>query len=470
MTTELMDSQALQGSVIPSPLLQYCLELTEGWRHQGEADLAILATEAGMLVCSPAVAHRATLEMNNVRQLLQARVSNTVVVAYASAANIRSLLDEADRGGRNRSTREASGGTDVTRAQQTLTDLVSEALSMQATDIHLRFTPAQAWVNFRVKGRLIGAQCRSREAMVESIAAALNTYSEDYRNVFNEQRCDSASIELQMPATTDQCAQQVRLRLQKSPLNQGFAVTLRVLPEHQIQSLTLEDLQIPKDVQAGIHELLRQEHGLVLIVGATGQGKTTTLAAINQLFGVDKKIISLEDPIEIVQPGVEQRWVDGHHDSFAEHIKMALREDPDVISISEIRDAQTAKAAVMAALTGHLVTATLHAHDCIGAIQRLANLGVNVNELTAVGVLQGIVAQHLAHGDDGTMLVAEYILMDHPARRYLRRQDYSGWRNHLQDQGWQSMAARWRYQHPALASMHEPAQAYRYEAGGPRVN
>lgn len=467
MTEVLMDGQALQGCVIPSPLLQYCLEVTERWRQRGDSDLAILATESGMLVCSPAVAQRGNIELNNVRQLLQERIDTPVVVAYSSAANIRLLLTEADRA------HGASGDSDiapvdaVTRAQQTLTDLVSEALTMGASDIHLRFTHVQAWVRFRVKGRLVGAQCRSREAMLESIAAALNTYSNDYREVFNEQRCDSASIELQLPATTERSAQQVRLRLQKSPLNHGFSVTLRVLPELPQQALNLQDLSMPEDVQAGIGELLKQRHGLILVVGATGQGKTTTLAAINRLFGDAKKIISLEDPIEIVQENVEQRWVDGQHDCFSEHIKIALREDPDVISISEIRDSATAKAAVMAALTGHIVTATLHAHDCIGAIQRLANLGVSVNELIASGVLQGIVAQHLVHRKQQSLLLAEYVLMDYPARRYLRREDYSGWREHLEHNGWQSLAARWRLQNPALASLHEPNQVYHYSAQGP---
>ena len=467
MTEQLMDSQALQGCVIPSPILQYCLEVTERWRQCGDSDLAILATESGMLVCSPAVAHRGNTEMNNVRQLLQERVENAVVMAYSRAANIRLLLTEADRANGAGKGADNALVNDVTRAQQTLTDLVSEALTMGASDIHLRFTHVQAWIKFRVKGRLVGTQCRSREAMLESIAAALNTYSDDYREVFNEQRSDSASIELQLPATTERSAQQVRLRLQKSPLNHGFSVTLRLLPELPQQALNLQDLSMPVDVRAGIDELLKQRHGLILIVGATGQGKTTTLAAINRLFGEAKKIISLEDPIEIVQDNVEQRWVDGQHDSFAEHIKIALREDPDVISISEIRDTGTAKAAVMAALTGHVVTATLHAHDCIGAIQRLANLGVSVNELIAGGVLQGIIAQHLVHRQDDSVLIAEYVLMDYPARRYLRREDYSGWREHLQQQGWQSMADRWRAQHPALASLHEPNQVYQYSAQGP---
>ncbi|AVJ55500.1 hypothetical protein C5610_03765 [Idiomarina sp. OT37-5b] len=469
MAEALVESSELQGCVIPPSILSYCLELSERWRSNAQPELAILATEAGMLVCSPAVPRQAQLEMNNVKQMLQERLQKPVVTAFASAANIRSLLDEAEREhGGDGLLSQPNGQMNTTRAQQTLTDLVSEALAMQASDIHLRFTPVRAVVNFRVKGRLIGARHRSREAMVESIAAALNTYSNDYREVFNEDSCDSASIELLLPATAEHEAQRVRLRLQKSPINHGFAVTLRLLPEQQ-QALSLSQLNMAADVQAGIHELIRHRHGLILIVGATGHGKTTTLAAVNQLFGADRKIISLEDPIEIVQPGVEQRWVDGQSEHFSEHIKIALREDPDVISISEIRDAQTAQAALMAALTGHLVTATLHAHDCIGAIQRLTNLGLRINELIATGVLQGIIAQHLVHRGAESLLVAEYVLMDHPARRFLRREDYSGWRDYLCQQGWQSMAARWRAQPGARGSLSEPAQVYQYQPEGPRA-
>lgn len=467
MTEALVESSELQGCIIPPSILSYCLELSERWRGNAQPELALLATEAGMLVCSPAVPHQAQLEMNNVKQMLQERLQKPVVTAYASAANIRSLLDEAERQhGTDGQLHQSAGTMNVTRAQQTLTDLVSEALAMQASDIHLRFTPVRAVVNFRVKGRLVGARYRSREAMVESIAAALNTYSNDYREVFNEDSCDSASIDLELPATATHEAQRVRLRLQKSPINHGFAVTLRLLPEQQ-RALSLSELNMPGDVQAGIHELIKHQHGLILIVGATGHGKTTTLAAVNQLFGQDRKIISLEDPIEIVQRGVEQRWVDGQSECFSDHIKIALREDPDVISISEIRDAQTAQAALMAALTGHLVTATLHAHDCIGAIQRLTNLGLRMSELIASGVLQGIVAQHLIHAKQQPMLIAEYVLMDHPARRFLRREDYSGWRDHLCLQGWQSMAARWRAQPSVRGSLSEPAQVYQYKAEGP---
>ncbi|MGM0524965.1 MAG: ATPase, T2SS/T4P/T4SS family [Pseudomonadota bacterium] len=471
MTTNLLNTRELQGSIIPPMLLDYCLELSEKWRANAQSDLAIMATEAGMLVCSPAVPRQASLEFNNVKQLLTERLQKEVVTAYASAANIRSLLHEADRDNNQQNGREPGVGVaDKTRAQQTLIDLVTEAVAMQASDIHLRFTPVIAHINFRVKGRLIGAQRRSREAMVESIAATLNTCSDDYRDVFNEQSSDSASIDLLLPAagsSGDEGPQKVRLRLQKSPLNNGFAVTLRILPERSYQSLLFDQLNMPEDVQAGMQQLLQQRHGLVLIVGATGHGKTTSLAALNGLFGKDKKVISLEDPIEIVQPLIEQRWVDAQTERFAEHIKTALREDPDVISISEIRDTATAQAAVTAALTGHLVTATLHAHDCIGAIQRLQNLGIEINELIAEGVLQGIVAQHLVHQPERTCLVAEYVMIDYPARRYLRRGDYNGWRQHLVDHGWLSIAQRWRQRGYNATAMAEQAQVYHYHAEGP---
>lgn len=470
MSEPLLNSRELQGCTIPANVLRYCLELSERWRREGQLDRAIMATEAGMLVCSPAIPAEASIELNNVRQLLQQRTEKPVMIAYASAANIRTLLHENDR---NAAPASGTAGLlkplDKTRAQQALIDIVSEALAMQASDIHLRFTPVLAYINFRVKGRLVGAQRRSREAMVESIAATLNTYSHDYRDVFNEQSCDSASIELTLPGAGQhsEADRKVRLRVQKSPLNNGFSVTLRLLPEQAQTVLSLAQLQFSEDVQAGLQELLKQRYGLLLIVGATGHGKTTSLAALNALFGDDKKVISLEDPVEIVQPNIEQRWVDGQQQSFAEHIKIALREDPDVISISEIRDSRTAQAAVTAALTGHLVTATLHAHDCIGAIQRLQNLGISINELIAEGVLQGIVAQYLVHQADTTTLIAEYVIIDHPARRYLRRHDYSGWREHLQHQGWLSLAQRWRERGLPVSAMAERPQTYCYRPQGP---
>lgn len=478
MVEELMNSQELHGSVIPSPLLGYCMELSERWRQQGKTDLAIMATEAGMVVCSPAVPQTAQMEWNNVKRLLAERLQKDVLTAYASAANIRTLLNENEHGRAQVGSATLAGSStkggnlstvDKTRAQQTLTDLVADAVAMQASDIHLRFTPNIAYLNFRVRGRLVGAQRRSREAMVESIAAALNTYSDDYCEVFNESSSDSASIEVSVNEGDHNAAQTVRLRVQKSPLRNGFSVTLRLLPERPPQMLSFEQLNLAPDIQAALRMLCNLSHGLVLIVGATGHGKTTTLATLNREFGDSKKVISLEDPIEIVQQEIEQRWVDSQSDSFAEHIKVALREDPDVISVSEIRDQATAQASVTAALTGHLVTATLHAHDCIGAVQRLQNLGIPINELIAEGVLQGIVAQHLSYHQEQVTLTAEYVIIDHPARRFLRRGDYSGWRQHLFQHGWQSMTQRWRQRCNNSKIVAEHEQVYHYDSAGPRA-
>lgn len=177
-------------------------------------------------------------------------------------------------------------------------------------------------------------------------------------------------------------------------------------------------------------------------------------------------MISLEDPIEIIQPQIEQKPVLAEHPelNFANMVKVALREDPDVISISEIRDSATAKAAYTAALTGHLVTATIHAHDCFGVLQRLLDLGVSAAALAQPGVLRAIVAQrlvarsceacngngcgHCEHsGVSGRRLVVELLIADQALCQALRDERLAERRSDLIDAGWQALDQQLQERH-----------------------
>ncbi|MGQ4276298.1 GspE/PulE family protein [Pseudidiomarina sp. E22-M8] len=438
--------------------LRECLRLTE---QQHEADTAVVVTTDGCLIATPKAWQMASLQLLNLRVELQARqLFRTSLLA--EARDVRSFLHDAEALQEQQRQQQGDTKFDRTRAQLALEDLVSQALILGASDIHLVFDPQHATLAFRVHGRMVGHIERPRETLAAAIAAALNTSSDDFRELFDEQRLSSASINVVV--VHEGAPQRLRLRVQKSPTRNGFAVTMRVQLERQaIQRF--EQLGVPLDLIAKLRLALERPTGLLIVAGPTGQGKTTSLAALNLMIPPDHKIISLEDPIEIIQPHIEQKPVAADHPelNFANMVKVALREDPDVISISEIRDHKTAQAAYTAALTGHLVTATLHAHDCFGVLQRLNDLGVSNTVLAQPGVLCGILAQRLmkqncsvCNGDvppsgcnhcqntgvGERRFVAEYLAPSAELLRALRSGQLEAYRTELVAEGWLTLAAQ----------------------------
>jgi general secretion pathway protein E len=160
-------------------------------------------------------------------------------------------------------------------------------------------------------------------------------------------------------------------------------------------NLLLEGVGMPKDTQARFTGLLAQPHGIVLVTGPTGSGKTTTLyAALQALDRKAQNIMTVEDPVEYDLSGIGQIQVNARIDlDFARALRSILRQDPDVVMIGEIRDLDTAQIAVQASLTGHLVLATLHTNDAASAIARLVDLGVEPFLLASS--LRGVLAQRL---------------------------------------------------------------------------
>ena len=187
---------------------------------------------------------------------------------------------------------------------------------------------------------------------------------------------------------------EVKVRVSALPSKFGEVFTLRLLdPEHGI--VPLEKLGFQPDIEKTLRELVEKPHGIMLVTGPTGSGKTTTLySLLALLIGTGRNIITLEDPIEYELAGIVQSQIDHKHNyGFASGLRAVLRQDPDVILVGEIRDAETAKTAADAALTGHMVFATLHTNSAIESIPRLVSMGVDTYLLAPA--LRGILAQRL---------------------------------------------------------------------------
>jgi len=188
---------------------------------------------------------------------------------------------------------------------------------------------------------------------------------------------------------------EIDLRVSSMPTLLGEKLVLRILDKANLK-VRLDELGFRPEALASFRRMLEKPHGLVLVTGPTGSGKTTTLySALDLVRSPELNIVTIEDPVEYQLDLVNQTHV---HDqiglSFAKALRSILRQDPDVIMVGEIRDQETAHVAVQAALTGHLVLATLHTNDAVGAVARLLDMGIEPYLLSSA--LNGVVAQRLA--------------------------------------------------------------------------
>jgi general secretion pathway protein E len=186
----------------------------------------------------------------------------------------------------------------------------------------------------------------------------------------------------------------VDVRVSTIPSAHGERAVLRLLDKSEGQ-LSLESVGMQGDVLARLGHLLQQPHGIILVTGPTGSGKTTTLyAGLQRLDTRGRNIMTVEDPIEYELAGIGQTQVNTKIDlTFAKALRAILRQDPDIIMVGEIRDIETAQIAIQASLTGHLVLATLHTNDAASAVTRLTDMGIEPFLLSSS--LLGVLAQRL---------------------------------------------------------------------------
>ena len=263
--------------------------------------------------------------------------------------------------------------------------LILQAIRKQASDIHIEPNRKFGIVRFRIDGQLI-EMLRPRRDIYPAIVSRIKVMA---KLDIAEQR---APQDGRCQVVAD--GKEVDLRISTLPTVLGEKVVIRVLDKQRL-TFNLDRLGMPPRTLSMVKDLLKKPHGLVLVTGPTGSGKTTTLySALELIKSVHHNIVTVEDPVEYQIELVNQVQIDaGRNVSFATALRSILRQDPDVIMVGEIRDAETAKVAVQAALTGHLVLSTLHTNDSVSAITRMADMGIESYKLAAS--LVGVIAQRL---------------------------------------------------------------------------
>ena len=266
-----------------------------------------------------------------------------------------------------------------------LNALLTQAARDGASDIHIEPYERHSSVRFRVDGTLREVVQPNR-ALHAALISRLKIMAD--LDISEKRLPQDGRISLRIGTRA------VDVRVSTLPSAHGERAVLRLLDKSE-SKLSLESVGMQGDSLRRFEKLIAQPHGIILVTGPTGSGKTTTLyAALQRLDSATSNIMTVEDPIEYELDGIGQTQVNAKIDlDFAKALRAILRQDPDVIMIGEIRDFETAQIAIQASLTGHLVLATLHTNDSVSAVTRLTDMGVEPFLLSSS--LLGVLAQRL---------------------------------------------------------------------------
>ncbi|MEX2105687.1 MAG: ATPase, T2SS/T4P/T4SS family [Solirubrobacterales bacterium] len=330
------------------------------------------------LDCRIAVAARADVE---------ALLSRLGTLQSAAAEAIIEVQDDGEA--------EGDGLAEVSDMQASAEDapviklvysILAQAVGEGASDVHLEPEDGELRIRFRVDGVLKEA-AHVPKRMISAVISRLKIMSE--LDIAEKRVPQDGRVSV---AVEDR---RIDLRVTTLPTQRGEGATIRILDEGNAQR-SLDDLGMDGSARLRFEEAFHQAYGAVLVTGPTGSGKSTTLyAALAELNEIEKKIITIEDPVEYRVGGINQMNVNRKAGlDFATGLRSILRADPDIVMVGEIRDAETARIAIEAALTGHMMLTTLHTNDAPGAIARLNEMGIETF-LTASAV-DCVVAQRLA--------------------------------------------------------------------------
>ena len=280
--------------------------------------------------------------------------------------------------------KEIKGDIQIHKVSRMLEIILAGAIAIKASDIHIEREKNDARLRLRLDG----------------VLQDVDFFDGDLYNLLNSRIKLLSGMKLTSNNAQDgrfsivEAEEEISIRTSLVPGAYGEKIVMRILDPKSIQ-ITLEQLGIEEYLFKIIEEEIAKPNGLILVTGPTGSGKTTSLYAfLNKIYNTEINIITIEDPIEYHLNGITQTQVEDEKDyTFLNGLRAAMRQDPDVIMVGEIRDHETAETAVQAALTGHIVFSTLHTNNAAGVIPRLIDLGVNPKIL--VSALSLSIAQRL---------------------------------------------------------------------------
>jgi general secretion pathway protein E/type IV pilus assembly protein PilB len=305
----------------------------------------------------------------------------TELVARSSEAQVELLEEISDEVG------ELAEEAHAASVIRLVNELLVEALSQRASDVHIEPTEGGLEVRVRVDGLL---QLQPVPPEINQFYAAIVTRLKIMArlNIAEKRLPQDGRIKLRVSG------REIDVRVSVIPMVYGEGIVLRLLDKDRM-TFDLETVGMSSDIAPTFRSLISRPHGIILVTGPTGSGKTTTLyGALNEIKSVTRKIVTIEDPVEYQTRGVSQIQIHSKIGlTFAAGLRSILRHDPDVVLIGEIRDSETANAAIQASLTGHLVFSTLHTNDAPSAFTRLIDMGVEPYLVSST--LQGVLAQRL---------------------------------------------------------------------------
>jgi type II secretion system protein E len=309
------------------------------------------------------------------------------------ADTVQSMLSEAGENGLQVIDTDADEDMDLTQAAEGasivrfVNQILTEAIELRATDVHIEPFENTLRVRYRIDGVLqeasVAPEVKQFQAAIVSRLKILSKLDIAEKRIPQDGRIKIRIAE-----------HEIDVRVSIIPMLYGEAVVLRLL-DRSAMLLGLNKLGMSEQDLATMRIILERPHGIILVTGPTGSGKTTTLyAALSQINDVQRKIITIEDPIEYQLHGINQIQVSRKAGlTFASGLRSILRHDPDVVLVGEIRDSETAEIAIQASLTGHLVFSTLHTNDAPGALTRLVDM--DIEPYLVASSLEAVLAQRL---------------------------------------------------------------------------
>jgi MSHA biogenesis protein MshE len=263
--------------------------------------------------------------------------------------------------------------------------MFDDATQIRASDIHIEPQEGRVVIRFRIDGAL-HLQTEADGKIAPALVLRLKLMSG--LDISEKRLPQDGRFHVRVRE------QGVDVRIATCPTQNGESVVMRLLRQDG-GMIGLDKLGMPPDMLKRFREIIRRSNGMVLVTGPTGSGKTTTLySALAEINTIDQKIITVEDPVEYRLPGINQVQVNEKIElTFARVLRSALRQDPDVILVGEMRDAETAQIGLRAAMTGHLVFSTLHTRDAAATLFRLVDMGTP--RFMVASSVQAVLAQRL---------------------------------------------------------------------------